>query len=217
MAAKRINEADLVEWLRSFGERLLASATPNDELATRMVRLGELSIGEISVVADDIGRRLREKETNRKGAFTKCLEEKDTKKGEEEEAEAWFYQGNEQYMAGDFAGAIASYDRAIEIKPDYDSAWINRGVALDNLGRYEEAIASYDSAIEIKSDLHAAWINRFSFTNCCNKNNQKQWLWLKLPNGYEMSQMQNLQNGMQCKSLNYPKMKVLFVLFYKIS
>ncbi|MEH1997429.1 MAG: hypothetical protein V7L00_01380 [Nostoc sp.] len=176
LAANRINEADLVEWLRSFGERLLASATPNDELATRMVRLGELSIGEVSVVADEIGRRLGGGETNRRGA-------EDAEGKEEKETEIWFNQAYEQYMAGDFAGAIASYDSAIQMKPD----------------------------------LHAAWINRFSFTICCNKNNQKQWLWLKLPNGYEMSQMQNLQNGMQCKSLNYPKMKVLFVLFYKIS
>ncbi|MHC5862362.1 tetratricopeptide repeat protein, partial [Nostoc sp.] len=142
LAANRINEAHLVEWLRGFGERLLASATPNDELARRMVRLGELSIGEVSVVADDFGRRLGGGETNRRGA-------EDAEGGEEEEAEIWFNQGYEQYMAGDFVGAIASYDRAIEIKPDNDSAWYNRGITLDNLGRFEEAIASYDRAIEI--------------------------------------------------------------------
>jgi tetratricopeptide (TPR) repeat protein len=49
-------------------------------------------------------------------------------------------------MNGDFIGAIASYARALEIKPDYHQAWFNRGVALGNLGRYEEAIASYDSS-----------------------------------------------------------------------
>ncbi|MEH2247557.1 hypothetical protein [Nostoc sp.] len=111
LAAKRINEANLVEWLRGFGERLLALATPNDELAKRIVRLGELSIGEVSVVAYDIGRRLGEGETNRKGA-------KDAKGEEKGEAEAWFYQGYEQYMAEDFLGAIASFDSAIKIKPD---------------------------------------------------------------------------------------------------
>ncbi|MHC5927506.1 tetratricopeptide repeat protein [Nostoc sp.] len=153
LAANRINEAHLVEWLRGFGERLLASATPNDELARRMVRLGELSIGEVSVVADDFGRRLGGGETNRRGA-------EDAEGGEEEEAEIWFNQGYEQYMAGDFVGAIASYDRAIEIKPDNDSAWYNRGITLDNLGRFEEAIASYDRAIEIKPDNDSAWINR---------------------------------------------------------
>ncbi|MEH1850340.1 MAG: CHAT domain-containing tetratricopeptide repeat protein [Nostoc sp.] len=153
LAAKRINEANFVEWLRGFGERLLASATPNDELARRMVRLGELSIGEVSVVADDFGRRLKGGETNRQGA-------EDAEGGEEGEAEVWFNQGNEQYMAGDFVDAIASYDRGIEIKPDDDSAWNNRGVALKNLGRFEEAIASYDRGIEIKPDDDSAWYNR---------------------------------------------------------
>ncbi|MEH2100577.1 MAG: tetratricopeptide repeat protein, partial [Nostoc sp.] len=149
LAAKRINEAHLVEWLRSFGKRLLASATPNDELARRMVRLGELSIGEVSVVAYDFGRQLKGGETNRQSA-------EDAEEREEGEAEVWFNQGNEQLMVGNFIGAIASYDRAIEIKPDFHLAWHNRGSTLDNLGRFEEAIASYDRAIEIKPDNDSA-------------------------------------------------------------
>ncbi|MEH2270633.1 MAG: CHAT domain-containing tetratricopeptide repeat protein [Nostoc sp.] len=152
LAAKRINEAHLVEWLRGFGERLLASATPNDELATRMVRLGELSIGEVSVVADDIGRRLGGGETNRQGA-------EDAEERREKEAEVWFNQGVEQYEVGKLEEAIASYDNALKIKPDYHKAWNNRGIALGNLGRFKEAIVSYDRAIEIKPDFHEAWNN----------------------------------------------------------
>ncbi|MEA5614969.1 tetratricopeptide repeat protein, partial [Nodularia spumigena] len=56
--------------------------------------------------------------------------------------------------------AVASYDRALEFKPDYHQAWNNRGYALRNLGRYEEAIASFDKALEIKPDYHQAWYNR---------------------------------------------------------
>jgi superkiller protein 3 len=52
--------------------------------------------------------------------------------------------------------AIASYDKALEIKPDFHEAWNNRGNALDNLGRLEDAIASYDKALEIKPDYHEA-------------------------------------------------------------
>jgi tetratricopeptide (TPR) repeat protein len=44
--------------------------------------------------------------------------------------------------------AIASYDKALEFKPDYHEAWNNRGIALGNLGRWEEAIASFDKALE---------------------------------------------------------------------
>ena len=53
--------------------------------------------------------------------------------------------------------AVASYDKAVEIKPDYHQAWNNRGIALRKLGRLEEAVASYDKAVEIKPDLHDAW------------------------------------------------------------
>ncbi len=68
--------------------------------------------------------------------------------------------GGELFNLSRYEDAIAAYDRAIEIKPDYDAAWNNRGNALDNLGRHEEAIAAYDKAIEIKPDKDAAWNNR---------------------------------------------------------
>ncbi|NJN74682.1 MAG: tetratricopeptide repeat protein, partial [Limnothrix sp. RL_2_0] len=52
--------------------------------------------------------------------------------------------------------AIASYDQAIKIQPDYYQAWLNRGINLDNLSKYEEAIASFDQALEIKPDYQSA-------------------------------------------------------------
>jgi tetratricopeptide (TPR) repeat protein len=80
-----------------------------------------------------------------------------------QDAEFWFEQGNQKYMNGDFIGAIASYDQALEIKPDYHQAWDGRGVALGNLGRYEEAIASYDQALEINSNSANTYYNKA----CC--------------------------------------------------
>jgi len=56
--------------------------------------------------------------------------------------------------------ALASYNRAIELKPDYAEAWSNRGVALGDLRRHEEALASYERAIELKPDYAEAWSNR---------------------------------------------------------
>ncbi|TYQ27619.1 tetratricopeptide repeat protein [Pseudanabaena sp. UWO311] len=75
-------------------------------------------------------------------------------------SELWVEKGLIHAAANEHEEAIASYDRALEIKPDYHEAWNNRGVALFNLGRYEEAIASYDRALEIKPDYHEAWYNR---------------------------------------------------------
>ena len=50
------------------------------------------------------------------------------------------------------AEALASYDKAIALKPDYAEAHNNRGNALRDLKRPEEALASYDKAIALKPD-----------------------------------------------------------------
>lgn len=54
----RVPQQRWVEWLRKFGDKLLAAPTPNNELASRLVRLGELGVGEVSNAAYDIGMRL---------------------------------------------------------------------------------------------------------------------------------------------------------------
>ncbi|WP_293360435.1 tetratricopeptide repeat protein, partial [Microcoleus sp. CAWBG24] len=78
----------------------------------------------------------------------------------EQKAELFFEQALLYQYAEDYARAIASYDKALEIKPDKHEAWYNRGTALVNLGRLEEAISSYDKALEFKPDDHEAWNNR---------------------------------------------------------
>ncbi len=54
----RITTERWVKWLQNFGEKLLASPTPNNELASRLVQLGELEIGELGDVAYDFGMQL---------------------------------------------------------------------------------------------------------------------------------------------------------------
>jgi tetratricopeptide (TPR) repeat protein len=78
----------------------------------------------------------------------------------EQKAELFFEQGLLYGYAEEYAKAIASLEKALEIKPDFHEAWKKRGNALGNLGRLEEAIASYDKALEIKPDFHEAWKNR---------------------------------------------------------
>ena len=58
-------------------------------------------------------------------------------------------KGTALYYLGKYEEAIATYDKAIEIDPQYADAWNNKGSALGCLGKYEEAIAAYDKAIEI--------------------------------------------------------------------
>jgi tetratricopeptide (TPR) repeat protein len=75
-------------------------------------------------------------------------------------AEYYVKQGNAFYFEKQYEESIASYDKAIELKPDDYVAYSNRGIALVYLGRYEEAIKSYDNAIKLKIDYSDAWNNR---------------------------------------------------------
>ncbi|MBW4644048.1 MAG: tetratricopeptide repeat protein [Goleter apudmare HA4340-LM2] len=76
------------------------------------------------------------------------------------QAQSWFYQGLQQAKTGDLLGAIASYERAIEMQPDFYEYWFNRGLMLFHLEQFAEAIASYDQAVELKPDFYKAWYNR---------------------------------------------------------
>ena len=71
-------------------------------------------------------------------------------------ADLFLKQGNLLTAAQAYKEAIAAYDQALAIKPDYHEALNNKGLALSALGRKEDAIAAYDQALAIKPDLHEA-------------------------------------------------------------
>ena len=56
--------------------------------------------------------------------------------------------------------ALASYDSAIALKPDYAEAYNKRAMALCELNRLEEALTSYDKAIALKPHLAYVYVNR---------------------------------------------------------
>ena len=161
LSAKQIKDGELAAWLRRFGVRSLEGAQGStasadavvslQELARRLELLGGVAGGELSEAAGNVGREILVE-------FPLVLGEGD--EDVDREAEAWCHRAQEQYMKRDFEGAIASYDKALEFKPDYDAAWYNRGSTLSILGRLEDAIASYDKALEFKPDFHEAWNNR---------------------------------------------------------
>ncbi|MCT7949129.1 CHAT domain-containing tetratricopeptide repeat protein [Ancylothrix sp. C2] len=141
------SEAEWVQWLGRFGDRLLASDAPNRELAEKMVKLGEVNGGQLTEMAGNIGREL----------LSRCAEEGPVALEISSDAIALFYRGVDQHLADDFNGALASYEKAIDIEPKFHLAWHNKGAVLTDLGRYEEALASYQKAIEIEPKFHNAW------------------------------------------------------------
>jgi protein O-GlcNAc transferase len=56
--------------------------------------------------------------------------------------------------------AVASYGRAIALRPDFAEAYSNRGVALRNLRRFDDAVADFDHAIALQPGLADVYYNR---------------------------------------------------------
>ncbi|AFY56213.1 hypothetical protein Riv7116_3768 [Rivularia sp. PCC 7116] len=90
----RVPEERWLEWLRKFGDKLLAAPSPNNELASRLVQLGELGVGNVSNLAYDIGMQLLTRnqtepiwEYQGPDAQTEALPEDLTPQGTEQQAE----------------------------------------------------------------------------------------------------------------------------------
>ncbi len=56
--------------------------------------------------------------------------------------------------------ALAEYEKAIRLNPDYASAWYNKGLDLYHLERHEEAIKAYEETIKQDPEYAAAWNNK---------------------------------------------------------
>ncbi len=131
------------------------------ELSQRLVLLGRIGSGELSEVARQIGGEILTRfplpeveEEDTKGRVIEAVFVGDglgfsgegNRRGAEDaeaesevnlDAEAWCDRGNEQYNLGRFEEAIASYNQAIALKPDYRDALHNRDVAQRKLGEIE--------------------------------------------------------------------------------
>jgi tetratricopeptide (TPR) repeat protein len=71
-----------------------------------------------------------------------------------------YWVGNALFALGHKEAAIACYDQALAIQPDYSKALNNKGTALSALGHKEAAIACYDQALAIQPDDSAALYNK---------------------------------------------------------
>jgi tetratricopeptide (TPR) repeat protein len=61
-----------------------------------------------------------------------------------------------QSILGKKEVGLASYDRALSLRPDSAEALSNRGLVLHELRRYEGALASYDRALHLEPDYSEA-------------------------------------------------------------
>ena len=75
-------------------------------------------------------------------------------------AETYYVWGNIKFKQVDYVGAIADYDKAIQLKPDYAEAYNNRGLAKHELGEHAAALIDFGEAIQLKPGLSVAYNNR---------------------------------------------------------
>lgn len=79
---------------------------------------------------------------------------------EPETAGEYVQRGVVRSKKGDLDGAIADYDKAIALRPDYAYAYNNRGNSYGKKGDDDAAIADFTKAISLVPKFAAAYANR---------------------------------------------------------
>lgn len=73
-------------------------------------------------------------------------------------AHLWQARGDNARKQNDFESAIAAYDRALALDPNFVDAYIGKGAALLGLGRAEEALHPLLTAVSLDPDAY--WAQR---------------------------------------------------------
>jgi len=76
------------------------------------------------------------------------------------QAGAFVSDGILKYQSGDFDGAIAAYNQAIDLDPKSAEAYFNRGLAKAAHDDLDGAIADYSQALQVDPNLGAAYYYR---------------------------------------------------------
>ncbi len=77
-------------------------------------------------------------------------------------------KGVDYIDVGEYEKAIEYFDKAIELNPNYPTAFYSRGIAYMNLGQYERAIEEFNEAITHDPNYVVAYYNRgvaYAFLN----------------------------------------------------
>jgi len=72
------------------------------------------------------------------------------------EAKTYFAKGKDYFDAGNYAEAIAEFDKAIDLDT-HKVPYLFRGIAYNHIGNYTQAIADFDKVIQLDVDESAAY------------------------------------------------------------
>jgi len=71
-----------------------------------------------------------------------------------------YAQGNSLMKNKNYTQAIAAYDNATALAPDYYEAWNRKADALNRAQRFSEALAASDKTLSLNPEYVQGWINR---------------------------------------------------------
>ncbi|MBW4430900.1 MAG: tetratricopeptide repeat protein [Pelatocladus maniniholoensis HA4357-MV3] len=78
--------------------------------------------------------------------------------------EAYNFWGLDKAQRLDYQGAIADFNQALQMNPNYVEAWTNRGDVYLQMGDYQAALADYNQALSINPNFTAAIAGRNKIT-----------------------------------------------------
>ncbi len=76
------------------------------------------------------------------------------------DATNWYTQGNLLMKTKNYTEAIAAYNEAITLSPEYYEAWNGKADALNRAQRFSDALAASDKTLSLNPQYVQGWINR---------------------------------------------------------
>jgi tetratricopeptide (TPR) repeat protein len=73
---------------------------------------------------------------------------------------AWVNRGNHFYRLERFEEALAAFDRAVRLQPDFHQAWYGIGQVLTVQGNYPLALRAYERVLQIQPDFYTVLRDR---------------------------------------------------------
>lgn len=143
-AVKAFDKGDFETCLNHFFKAIHARYDIEKPLQQRFIRK------KLGIINRLKAENLRLKEEMRK-----------SKKSLQKYAEEYYLMGNECItQAHDTRAALANYDKAIELYPEYVDAWVRKGVTLFNANRISEARECLNQAVKLRPNEFKAVYNR---------------------------------------------------------
>jgi tetratricopeptide (TPR) repeat protein len=143
-AAQYFDEGDFENCIESFIKAIHARYDIEKPLSKRYLRKKLGIINSLKAKNQELKKQLLEQ----RNALKKYAEE-------------YYLLGNECIVAyKDFRAALANFDKALDLDPDFVDAWVRKGVTYYDMKDYYDADVCFNKALELNPQYFKAYYNR---------------------------------------------------------